>query len=556
MNERGWRCLVAGCWLAVSGCDDSTIQTGNAATTDTDGSTSATSEPGSSGATSSGTTSDAASETSDPSTSGSDGETKSDAASDTASEVSAASTTTPASESSVVTSSSANTGDAGEMTGGTEADASAETGLSTPVDWAAPTPDVCSFEIGVENGAFISTVGLVEWSTDLADVSQARIEFVLTAPESGEVNRGSGGEISPSSGRALLLGLKSGRRYTYHIVVSDGETECVSPDQYFVTPTVPDLPEVTQVTTLPDAVAPGFILAASYGRGPVVILDADGDVVWWYDTTLQTSRVHMDWAGEYVWMMNGNGSFGPSSNGDVVRVKIDGSEVESISGLEYSHHDFAVLPDGVTAYLVGDPEGNDDGSYLVERAADGILTNLVRLDADSYVTNVGKFHANALRYYASDDSYTVGDLSLGGIAKFNRQGQLQMQYGYCPTEEPKCVPVSMPGNHGHQLLENGNLLFFLATIGNPSTTVSPVYEYAVTEANGAHTATEVWSYSADEDSLIFGDVERLDNGNTLITYSASGVIVEVTPDKQVARKLTSTNFGYSTFRKTLYGPPQ
>lgn len=565
MSGRGLRwlsagCWLAGCWLALIGCDGSAAQTGTATTTDAGGSSSASSQPSSSDASPSDTTSDIPSTSGDlTSARGSSGETTSgDVTSDAASESTASATSAAASETQATSSTGATTEVSGETADSTATDDAGTQTTSPPTgDWAAPTPAVCSFEIGVENSAFIASVGLVQWSTDLPDVGQARIEFVLTEPESGELNLGSGGPISPDSGRALLLGLKSGRSYTYHIIAGNGETDCVSPDQVFITPTNPDLPTITQVTSLPDAIAPGFIVASTYGRGPVVIIDTDGDVVWWYDTTLQTSRVHMDWAGEYVWMMAGNGAFGAASNGKVMRVKLDGSEAEAISGLEFSHHDFAVLPEGATAYLIGDPDGNDDGSYLVERAADGTLTSLVRLDADSYLGGT-QFHANALRYYASDDSYTVGDLSLGGIAKFNRQGQLLSQYGGCSAEsgEPKCVPVSMPGNHGHQLLENGNLLVFLATIGNSSMTVSPVYEYAVTEASGVRTATEVWSYSSDASSLIFGDVGRLANGNTLITYSSTGIIVEVTPDKQVARKLTSTNFGYSTFRTTLYGPPQ
>jgi hypothetical protein len=59
-------------------------------------------------------------------------------------------------------------------------------------------------------------------------------------------------------------------------------------------------------------------------------------------------------------------------------------------------------------------------------------------------------------------------------------------------------------------------------------------------------------------SLILGDVQRLGNGNTLVTYSTKGVIAEVSPAAALVQTLTyaSSQFGYATFRETLYGPPQ
>ncbi len=65
------------------------------------------------------------------------------------------------------------------------------------------------------------------------------------------------------------------------------------------------------------------------------------------------------------------------------------------------------------------------------------------------------------------------------------------------------------------------------------------------------------SANGTERSLILGDVERLSNGNTLITYSDTGVIQEVTPTKELVQTLSGPiSLGYSSFRKTLYGPPQ
>jgi hypothetical protein len=82
-------------------------------------------------------------------------------------------------------------------------------------------------------------------------------------------------------------------------------------------------------------------------------------------------------------------------------------------------------------------------------------------------------------------------------------------------------------------------------------------EYSFAGAMTSSNATLKWFYEETQRSGILGDVERLPNGNTLITYSDTGVIYEVTETEDLVQSLTaSQNFGYSSFRKTLYGPPQ
>src|SRR5436190_9947765 len=53
------------------------------------------------------------------------------------------------------------------------------------------TPEVCRFAIEGALSTAIPTVGVVSWSTDLAGLSEARIEFTLDEPAADEINRGS-----------------------------------------------------------------------------------------------------------------------------------------------------------------------------------------------------------------------------------------------------------------------------------------------------------------------------------------------------------------------------
>lgn len=439
------------------------------------------------------------------------------------------------------------------------AGSSGESAENPDLDWHAATPQVCTFQITGEPSPQISTVGVVAWSTDLVGVNAARIEFRLDEPYAGELNVRSGGPIPATNGRAFLLGLKSNRRYTYHIIVETDAAVCVSPDQELTTPSDPDVPVINTDSATAER-SNGFIVAATYGEAQPMIIDADGDVVWWFATPHPGPRIHLDWDAQHMWMLKANETTrGSSSNGNLYRVRMDGSEFEEISGVELSHHDFAVLPGGVTAFLMGDgsEDAADSASYLVERAADGTFTSLARLDDSALlVGTLGHYHHNALRYVARDDAYTVSDLNMNSIAKFDRRGECLWQVSDACASAPsaRCAATALSGTHGHESLPNGNLLYFGAS---PPASPSPVVEYSLSVSDGVLTAEEVWSYMSDLGTMILGDAQRLPNGNTLVTYSNEGVVREVTREKEVVRQFEArTSLGYVTFRETLYGPPQ
>ena len=70
------------------------------------------------------------------------------------------------------------------------------------------------------------------------------------------------------------------------------------------------------------------------------------------------------------------------------------------------------------------------------------------------------------------------------------------------------------------------------------------------------TAPSVFTYQASGvSSNVLGDVQRLSNGNTLVTFSTSGNIHEVDPSGKLVMTLKTSSFGYSEFRESLYGPP-
>jgi hypothetical protein len=244
------------------------------------------------------------------------------------------------------------------------------------------------------------------------------------------------------------------------------------------------------------------------------------------------------------------------NNGEMRRVSLDGLDVETdVAGLEDGHHDFTVLPDDSVAAIVHLPGGGGTGpagsgrcSGIVQRAPDGTMTEIVA-DVSTLYNPVNECHPNAIHYHPEDDSFTLSDRNPDLFVKFTRSGQLQWQFGGEDPLGPHMLG-SWRVNHGHHLLKNGNFLFFNNAFGQP---VSPGLDFAL-DTNEL-TAVETWSYESDLSSSTLGDVQRLPNGNTLITYSNAGVIQEVSAQGDPVQALATDTFGYTMHRPTLYGPP-
>ena len=108
-------------------------------------------------------------------------------------------------------------------------------------------------------------------------------------------------------------------------------------------------------------------------------------------------------------------------------------------------------------------------------------------------------------------------------------------------------------NHGHQYLADGTFLFF--NNGPMAGGMSAALSFNLNETSWVATKNS-WEYRVSGvNSAVLSDVQRLPNGNTLVTYSTSGQIHEVSPAGQLVQRLQTTSFGYAEFRKTLYGPP-
>ncbi len=403
--------------------------------------------------------------------------------------------------------------------------------------------------------------GLVNDAGQEPNIEQAQIEFSL-ADGSGDTLTAEV-DVAAADYRTLLLGMKGDREYAFRINVDRGR--CVSTRYTLTTEPTPNwIPVVEREVLQPDKVSRGFIVtsggvgsgwapsdgdAGGLPESSVFILDSDGEVVWWTRGPFATSRARLDWDAERMLMVGLNVG---TKVGEVRSSSLDGLDVDkNLSGLGDSHHDIAALPGGGVAAL----SYGDGCSRVLERRADGHLLTVVDSVAELYepagsLAGGDACHPNAIVYHPNDDTFTISDRNADLFVKITRDGQLLWQLG---GTDPKGnhfeVSSSWLVNHGHQVLPNGNFLLF----NNAGGGASPVLEYALDEANWS--ATLVWEYASDLGSATLGDVQRLPNGNTLITYSNAGTIAEVDPGGQLVQVFTTDPLGYAMHRTKLSGPP-
>jgi len=409
---------------------------------------------------------------------------------------------------------------------------------------AAQDPPQCRFSLSNSRvSPVIPTVGIVEWSSDLAGIDSAAIEFGLddTYGLKAPVDLG-----APNH-RTLLLGMKASREYHFRIVAGNGTSECRSEDFSLRTgPLANNLPDIEVTTNDAAALAGGYLVTGQYQGGPAYILDADGDFVWWYNLD-EVTRARLSYDGKSMWIGNGNV---PQRQAIVHLVSMDGLDDQDLSAsFQDYNHDLAVLPDG-TVLFIAYADGCDD---IRERSPSGSVRTIIN---SGDVVGARMCHCNAIHYSTPDDTVVFSDLDSDTYSKVTRSGDVVWVLGG-DSSRFTGNGATWDNQHGFQMLGLDRLLIF--NNGAAGDRAGSLAIEILLNLNSM-TATRGFQYAAQPAiaNQVMGDVQRLDNGNTLVAYSTQGVVHEVDANGRLLQQLEwglGGAIGYVEKRKSLYGPP-
>jgi hypothetical protein len=406
------------------------------------------------------------------------------------------------------------------------------------------------FDVSVQQMDDPGTVAIVSWSTSAA--GNAWIEYGLTRELGASTPVGSESETDHT---VLLAGLPADETVFWRAFTNaDGDVMSSGVQRMETGPPPRGTPGIdVHDDGDPSLAAPGFSLTSSLNDALVLMYDADGHLVWWHqgndDTVL--SQVRMGRDGRSVVYNEANIDFGTDTS-QLVRVGLDGQELETIR-TPLGHHDFVELDDGTFAYLAIDVRTWVDehgtswpvvGDAVTEVGADGetrvVWSTWDDLDVvvdttdetDIYPQGLDWTHANSLVYEADDDAYLVSLHNLSTLAHVDRAtGSVDWRLGGDRSDFTLTSGAGFTHEHSPEWLPDGGLLLFNnGDVAGGGDAYSQASEYAVDL--GARTYAERWHYDADQRHATFllGDADRLDNGDTLVSFGNAGVISEVTAD--------------------------
>lgn len=424
--------------------------------------------------------------------------------------------------------------------------------LLAACDDGKPDVDTIAVEgLTVERSEAIATVLTARWTT--ATPTRGQVVYGgLTTPMEAE---------AATEHEVVLLGLSADTEVDVAVVLEDGgESESV-------VATTGSLPTEIPALTATGGGNDRYVLTSIMGGvTAAVILNPDGTVGWYHVDSrgLDVYRVRLSVDGRSVLYNAASVSGDPADDSELVRVSLDGTEETTIP-VPLLAHDFVEHADGTIAAIVVEYRDVDGvptrGDKLVEIAPDGTQTDvwsawdcLDPVASPGDEPEAGWTFANALDWDPDANAYTLGMRAQSSILRIDRAT------GTCAWilgGESATVDFAEGSDaflHQHQfdLTDDGIVVF---DNDGPAGAVSRVLEYALDLDAG--TAREVWSYTADPPvySFVLGDVERLDDGDTMVTWSVGGQIERVSPEGVPELQVNlglGYAFGFAAIEPSLY----
>jgi len=368
-----------------------------------------------------------------------------------------------------------------------------------------------------------------------------------------------------SDASVLLLGMPPSTEVFYEVVNAADETVMASGSV-----SNGSLPGAFSDFDVVDHGGPGwdgYLVTSMMGSTMApIIIDSAGNYVWWFeepgDWVVSGARLSRD----HQWVIYTNQ---PKSTvvdtGELVKVSIDGETVERWT-LPGVHHDFVELPDGTITVFSQDTrtlDGQDAvGDRLLNIDADGNSTEVWNIfddwpEADWSTSRetdtVNWSHGNAIDYDDASAAYRMSFRNFSAIIEVDAASrQTQWVLGgelsdYAITNDDQ---EQFRQEHQFEVLNTGVLVF---DDGEAHRGWSRAVEYTF---NGSD-ADLTWEYIPDPlvQSLVLGDVHRLDNGNTMVMFTTAGQLDVVDANAKLLWRLNGglgVALGYCDPVSTLY----
>lgn len=390
----------------------------------------------------------------------------------------------------------------------------------------------------------------VRWSTDVPTIS----ELIATAGDGEAYVWQTPSPVTHHEMR--LLGLREGTRYDLWATSRDGDGTLVwQGEGTFETGDLPfPMPGITVVAQDTVRMQPGwtltsFLVEPDLDHRAAVMLDPDGQVRWYHEFeslgAMAAVEVSLVEDGRNVLIGplpdEGQRPLELTPTGDLVW---EGSPQPAMGVTGYMHHTLQKLPDGDYLALFYDLDDGGQADVIEQFGVDGevawrwdtralaaqvgstVWANAVQMAGEAVYLN-SRWHSTLYRL-----DRTTGEVvwALGDGGDFTLEGE---------HDDPWFA-----GAHATTVLEDGHVLTY--DNGDGVRDYSRVIEYAIDEDE--RTAQVVWEYPgalADDPwyTSIWGDVERLANGNTLVAAGSMidtdspSRIFEVTPDGAVVWRI-------------------
>lgn len=313
----------------------------------------------------------------------------------------------------------------------------------------------------------------------------------------------------------------------------------------------------------------GYVVGASpaAGEGTAVwILDSWGRPVWWSvfdkpepmatEARLSTDGLWLEWV---------RGVPGHAFH----RRKLDGSRDEDFE-VDEIHHSFIQMPEGGWTVLIeklGEINGQAViGQGLVALDTEGNSTEIfdswdaMEIDtSDGQATPAGmdSIHDNGLFYDEATDRFLVSSFARNSVFAVNRSdGSVAWELGGNHSDYTLRSGTPFVEQHGPSLDANGDLLLF--DNGGQDRLASRAVGYTFDEE--ALTYTQAWEWGADPSvyAAVFGNPERLPDGDLFVNWGSAGRLEILDADFNVTWRLDGelgSIVGYAHPIPTLLGSP-